>query len=223
MNSPISISEAALLPTEIFSKADSSVTSASSAMALTSCCHCLDLRKGTMAIGIFYVIMCALGILLSVVFLAVGPEMIIRPLIFSKIDFSTVIAILFAIRILLWVTLILCVLLLFISGLLIRGVTIESPCMVLTWLIAQGIVLVLATIGYIYQLIAAIGSGAALSITIAVFSLIWAAVQWYWFAVVVAFYQLVSATDTMQKILQPGMNRVQPTPPLGTVSDGMQP
>ena len=137
-------------------------------MGLTSCCRCLDLRRGSIAIGIFYVAVSALGILLSIVFIAVGPEIIIRALLFGQIDFHTAIAIIFAMRILLWVSLILCVMMLIVSALLIRGVLINNSCMVLTYVIVQGLVLVLGTIGYIYQLITAISSGVALSITLAV-------------------------------------------------------
>ena len=192
-------------------------------MGLTSCCRCLDLRRGSIAIGIFYVAVSALGILLSIVFIAVGPEIIIRALLFGQIDFHTAIAIIFAMRILLWVSLILCVMMLIISALLIRGVLIDNSCMVLTYVIVQGLVLVLGTIGYIYQLITAISSGVALSITLAVLSMLCAAVQWYWYTVVVYYYQIMVASETVEKVTGYGVNRVQPTPPIGTVSGNMEP
>ena len=179
-------------------------------MGLTSCCAWLDLRRGSLAIGIVHVTVNALCVMLSVVFLALGPELLLRPLVLSKIDFRTIVALLFALRILLWVSLIVSVLMLIVSALLIRGVLIASECMVLTWLVAHGLVLVLGSIGYVYQLITAIGSGVAVPIVLALLAIVWAVVQWYWYTVVLFFYRTIGAQDVVEKVQPTGASRVQP-------------
>ena len=71
-------------------------------MGLTSCCRCLDLRQGSQAIGIFYVVVSALGTLLSIIFLAVGPQILTRPLL-SRIDMDTLISLIRIMPIILWI------------------------------------------------------------------------------------------------------------------------
>ena len=159
-------------------------------MALMGCCCCLDLRRGTMAIGIVHVVYCALLILLSVIFLVVGPEFFIGKLLSGKVDVKTMGIILFYARIIVKAILAISVLMLLLSALLIRGAMINSSCMVLTWLIPQGILLVLSTMAIIWNLFQAIMHGGVLAIAIAAAQLGWEVIQWYWYVVVV-FYRLM--------------------------------
>ncbi|KAF0311505.1 putative ATP-dependent RNA helicase DDX31 [Amphibalanus amphitrite] len=120
-----------------------------------------------------------------------------------QVDFGTAVALLFAISALLWIALIMSVLMLIASALLIYGVQTASECLVLTWMILHGIMLTLSTIGNLYQLIATISNGFAVPIVLAVLSLLWVGVQWYWYAVVVFFYRSMgSAGEPARKGLQ---------------------
>ena len=102
----------------------------------------------------------------------------------------------------LWVGLLFNAVMLLVNGLLIRGVMTDNTCMALTWLIVQGIVLALSTIGSIWQLIAAFSSGVGVAIIMAIVAVILVAIQLYWFAVVMAYYQMMKM-----------VGRVQPTSP----------
>ena len=190
-------------------------------MGLTSCCRCFDLRRGSLVIGITYVALSTLGVLLFTVFIALGPAVLIQPLLTAgQLDFTWV-SFLLAIRVLLWVSLVTSLLTLIISALLIRGAVIDSSCLVLIWLIVQGVVLVLSSVGYIYQLITAIGTGHWLWIVLTVLSLFWVVVQWYWFAVVISYYQMLALTDTVT-VFRPArgnVSRVQPFSPVNSESD----
>ena len=163
-------------------------------MALTACCCCVDLRRGTIGIGIVYVIYCALLILLSAVLLVMGPEFVMGKLLFGKVDPKTFIFIVFLARIIAWGILAVSALMLLLSFLLIHGAMINSSCMVLTWLIPQGIVLVLSTVGIIWKLIQAILSGGLLTIAINGAVLAWAVIQWYWYVVVVYYRLMIKAS-----------------------------
>ena len=177
-------------------------------MGLTSCCGCGDLRGGTVAIGFVYVVLSMLGILFSAIVLVLGPEILIRSSLPKDLDnpqltdvhVKVTAAIVTVLRIQLWVTLVFSVVTLLVNAVLI--LMIDNTCMALTWLIVQGILLVLGTLGFIYQLIAVFSSGSAVAITVALIAASLIALQWYWYAVVRAYYQMMKM-----------VGRVQPTSP----------
>ena len=194
---------------------------------LTTCCPCLDLRRGCLAIGVTYVIVSILSLTVSIVFLALGPEMLLLPLLRSGIDFATLATFIWALRFILWVMVIISVLMLVINALLIRGVQVGNECLVLFWLVANGILLVLTSIGYLYQLITAISGGAAAAIVLALLTAVWAGLQWYWYVVVLSFYRALAAGDEQVKpplSVERGSSRVEPLQQrITSVSDSLGP
>ena len=144
-------------------------------MCLTSCCFCLDLRKGSIAIGIVYTVLYTLSGLLSIIFLALGSEALT-----GYVDTS--------VETLLWLGLVFSAVMLLVSGLLIHGVMTDNTCMALTWLIVHGIAPVLGVMGSILQLIPAFSSGDGVAIIIAIVAVILVAIQVYWFFVVRAYF-----------------------------------
>jgi len=170
-------------------------------MPIDSCCGCWDLKKGSLAIGIFYLVLMILGVIAAIIMLAASEALIGQPLrdsgLYSTLQVDQWIGFIRGITI---GVLIVALLLLLIYALLVRGVLVDSPCLILMWLIFHGIFLVIGTILHIWGVASAAMVGVAVPIVVAVAGLLFDVLQWYWLVVVAKHYQNLRDEDMARKI-----------------------
>lgn len=174
-------------------------------MALTGCCGCYDLRRGSLAIGIVHLVFAVLGLLAAIVVLAASESLLRQPMVDMKmsnewINWAMALARGISITGLCFALVMVCV-----SAALIRGVMTSNACLMLIWIIIYGILFVLMTIGHFIGFIGACVSGYAGPIVSSLVGLLIDALVWYWFAVVVQHYHNVRDEEAAIK-----MNRVRP-------------